>query len=621
MATEVDLQRLVVQMEASFVKYQREWQKALGTTDKNVKQVQTRFDGMSKSINNAGANTRRALDPVAGQTSNIAAQFQDIAVMLQSGQSPFTIAMQQGTQLSAVLNQSKSPIAGLSAAFMQMVNPISLATIAAIALGGAAVQYLGTLLGDGKSAEELLKEHNETIRSVAEKWGDAVPALKSYVDQLDRASQQSDLGQAYDVVVERQFQALRASLGDIRAEFVAARTDLAAFGASAQEIDALQAAFDAMANKVSANEDATAELEAVLALLAQTTGASTVPSLVSLQGTLGGVTAALAAASRQAAIFRAEQAALNAPDAQVDAYNANQGFVAEQQRLNGLTAQQLELENEIARVKSEAERGDTLLSDAQALEIAQGRLAAEERRSQLASSGKSAAKEANREREAVIELIAALEFELSTLGMTEQQKAVANALRRAGAAATDAERQAITDLVNATIAEESAMRATNEQMREFADAGRQAMSGFIQDMMAGKNATEALGNALGNIGDRLINLGLDALFGTGGSSFGALGQLFNFGGARAAGGPVNAGQTYLVGEKGPELFTPPASGKIIANDRLGGGGASVTFAPIIDARGADAASVARLERSMLKMAGEMDGRVKQIVRTQGRKWK
>lgn len=38
-----------------------------------------------------------------------------------------------------------------------------------------------------------------------------------------------------------------------------------------------------------------------------------------------------------------------------------------------------------------------------------------------------------------------------------------------------------------------------------------------------------------------------------------------FGGGRAAGGPVSGGTTYLVGEKGPELFTPNSSGAIIPN--------------------------------------------------------
>jgi len=39
-------------------------------------------------------------------------------------------------------------------------------------------------------------------------------------------------------------------------------------------------------------------------------------------------------------------------------------------------------------------------------------------------------------------------------------------------------------------------------------------------------------------------------------------------GARAAGGPVMAGQSYLVGENGPELFTPAGSGGITSNAAL-----------------------------------------------------
>ena len=44
-----------------------------------------------------------------------------------------------------------------------------------------------------------------------------------------------------------------------------------------------------------------------------------------------------------------------------------------------------------------------------------------------------------------------------------------------------------------------------------------------------------------------------------------------FGGGKAIGGPVSSGTTYLVGERGPELFTPGSSGSIIPNNKLGGG--------------------------------------------------
>ena len=48
-----------------------------------------------------------------------------------------------------------------------------------------------------------------------------------------------------------------------------------------------------------------------------------------------------------------------------------------------------------------------------------------------------------------------------------------------------------------------------------------------------------------------------------------------FGGGKASGGMVSGGTTYLVGERGPELFTPSGSGNIIPNNRLGGGAAAV----------------------------------------------
>ena len=39
---------------------------------------------------------------------------------------------------------------------------------------------------------------------------------------------------------------------------------------------------------------------------------------------------------------------------------------------------------------------------------------------------------------------------------------------------------------------------------------------------------------------------------------------------RAAGGPVTGGSPYIVGEKGPELFVPQTSGRIVPNNQMGG---------------------------------------------------
>lgn len=53
--------------------------------------------------------------------------------------------------------------------------------------------------------------------------------------------------------------------------------------------------------------------------------------------------------------------------------------------------------------------------------------------------------------------------------------------------------------------------------------------------------------------------------------------------ARASGGPVNAGSTYLVGEEGPELFTPSRSGYIIPNGAsISAGRAHIVISPVLN---------------------------------------
>lgn len=72
-------------------------------------------------------------------TANLAAQFQDIGVTAQMGMSPLLVAVQQGTQLSAILNTMERPLQGIAQAFMQIINPVTLMTIA---LTGLAVVLL-----------------------------------------------------------------------------------------------------------------------------------------------------------------------------------------------------------------------------------------------------------------------------------------------------------------------------------------------------------------------------------------------------------------------------------------------------------------------------------------------
>jgi hypothetical protein len=75
-----------------------------------------------------------------------------------------------------------------------------------------------------------------------------------------------------------------------------------------------------------------------------------------------------------------------------------------------------------------------------------------------------------------------------------------------------------------------------------------------------------------------------------GTHFGGLfGSGGRFGGYRANGGEVFADTPYIVGERGPELMIPGASGSIVPNHQLSSLGGSTSYT--IDARGTDAAMV------------------------------
>jgi hypothetical protein len=85
---------------------------------------------------------------------------------------------------------------------------------------------------------------------------------------------------------------------------------------------------------------------------------------------------------------------------------------------------------------------------------------------------------------------------------------------------------------------------------------------------------------------------------------------------RAGGGPVSAGQPYMVGERGPELFVPSGSGKIVSNSAMAGAGnGGMQFVVNIDARGADPGLIARLPQIMEQRDRRLMVKVKEYIET------
>ncbi len=116
-----------------------------------------------------------------------------------------------------------------------------------------------------------------------------------------------------------------------------------------------------------------------------------------------------------------------------------------------------------------------------------------------------------------------------------------------------------------------------------------ALDGAIQGT---KTLGEVASSVFKAISRMLIQYGVQAIFPASGFA--------KFLGGKAEGGPVKGKNSYLVGERGPELFTPGSSGHITPNHELGGGGGNVTVN--VDASGSavegDGAEASRLGKML-----------------------
>ena len=220
--------------------------------------------------------------------------------------------------------------------------------------------------------------------------------------------------------------------------------------------------------------------------------------------------------------------------------------------------------------------------------------------------------------------------------LDEHERAMDNAKEAVDGLATEEDRlkQTLVDLKlaldNGTISQQQfkeATAATEKAIFEQSETGKLVIE-TIGDVSEGvaksitevltnsgdgiENFKETFRNALNQIIQKLIQAQIEAVlfnqamsaFGGGGGGFSlggifsGIGKMFGFGGqpsipgpnldVRATGGAVSARRSFIVGERGPELFTPRASGMVTPNNMLnmamsggqtlrgGGGGPNIT---------------------------------------------
>lgn len=678
-------------------------------------------------------------------TANIAAQLQDIGVMAQMGiASPLTIALQQGTQLAAVFNQmggTRDVIRGIGAAFLSIVNPISLVTIGTIAAGVAAYNYFAESKEGSEATEKALKEQAELIQRIAQKWGDALPAVRAYADEQDRLAGRADATEAYEKLAAETFKAIGqevSSAGDaIRdvmgllqqsvptEQIVAVNQTLATLSQTASEnkttVDDMNAAHKALmdafrssnipilketADAIAGLTPKLAETNAEMQNLASEKELNLM--LEDLQAKIGSIDSAKAREELRTLMDQTKKGEISvkdllaelskisgyAPDvstiisafrsvaeAAAAARQASAGIVGKESqggrvRYGGSGYMQLpdsvgttptsrpliEFEalpksgggrrsqaqrdadayrdlvktakDRIDQMKLEAELVGKTGAAADAyrmkLELLQqatdkGRKISPEQRAELEKLADTYGKVT--EKVAALKLQEDLLFERQQMFRSPTEQRIFSQLRSSG-----------IDPASATGEFLASQIRLNEQLALGADLAKDFASGFVDDLLNGVSAMDALANAAARLGQKLLDMAMDqainALFGNlvgalgggigggiGGGSWAAANAGFatgtaNTGGRRGEPRGVVHGQEAVIplphGGKVPVQIQAPVAPKFAAADVAGTINAPVNIN--IDASGADPAAIARLETGLAKVKNEIPGQVIASVR-------
>ena len=159
---------------------------------------------------------------------------------------------------------------------------------------------------------------------------------------------------------------------------------------------------------------------------------------------------------------------------------------------------------------------------------------------------------------------------------------------------------------------QTVLEQIGESFEGFDVAAGDAFAEFILGTGRAEDAFKAFAaSVLSQIAQIIARqLVLNAISGLFGGQGGFLGSVF--GGARADGGPVQRGRTFLVGERGPELFTPDMNGSIIPNDMLASGQAGAVGTTLVfNAPGASKTDLNELKATVTGLLANRDMFVKE----------
>lgn len=631
--------------------------KAYATEGAAASSASKQIEMMSRAAN---LNVKR----MGGSMSGLAAQFQDIGVTAAGGMNPMLIALQQGTQIAGqmemAMQSGAKATAVFGAAFKSLLSPISIASIVLTALAAAALQMV-SWAKLGASAVRGLADVLEMIAPYAVAAAAAIALLYapaviggiiSLIAWLGRLVVQLGLVAAAFIaanpvvafiagltlavaaanifrdeleqifgfdIVEAAKNGVNATIGAFVGGYRAIKESWSALPAALGDIvystaNAVIKGVENMVNKVGAKiNEYIDSIESALKKLPFGVGDSISLGRVNDKLDFGKVANPYAGAADAAEgkIFAAARSG-HGTDYVGKAYD----YIGD--RASAASGKLKELAKWMTTVdekkkkkggKTDVEKYDDIVNGA-------------ERR------------------------IASLDAEAAALGMTEEAAAayryetdLLNQASHKGLTLTELQKGELSALASVMASVEAATKKTREAIAFAKETTRGFVDDFISGLKRGESVWKSFGDAalgvLDKIANKLLDSAFDGLFGGGGflsgllsggggSSFQATTTLGSFLMNGYADGTM-AARTGLavVGERGPEIVRFGGGEKVIPNHQLRGvndngrsGQGTTINAPVeinIDATGADAAGLARVERQLASLKAELPNQIVSTV--------
>ena len=504
----------------------------------NLSKAGAKAEDSTKKVGKAANKSVAPMKNLRSQAQQASYQFQDIAVQAQMGTSWFTIIGQQGSQLASVFGPAGA-VTGALIAF-------------AAILGGVLFSSMADLSSE-------IDKMDKSAESLADTYHKLTDAQKAYL-QISMVEEMMKNEKSIKAVGERIAEI--NSILQAQSQFMGATTiakynkELLLLGASASEAEkSLQTYKDIFAGVTPETEKAAEKeqdyiesLEHKRQLLSLTGDA-----LFEYQARTGGATDATEAS---AVALLKEIEALKEKERQVKKAAAD---------LVKKEAADKRIEDKQKRDDASAEerlKKDKVNAEGRLLQIAQSAMAEAELINSLETE---AIAKVQADRDAA--LISQEQFETAKGQLEEKYSKDRVALAAAEAQAkSDIQQQVLSNLSGmagqlASIAEEGSKEA------KVLFAMQKALA-IAQIIVATEVAAKAAAAQAALLGGPVAWYATDTAIRAMGYASAGIVAGTAIAGGRALGGQVRGGESYLVGERGPELLTMGSSGRIATNENL-----------------------------------------------------